>query len=273
MGSEVMLGQPLGGPLGGALGLRPAAPGIVAAPSVRLLAVGGGGAGLRAPFAPWWRGCTGGAGGQVIELDLVVPVGVYPVTIGLGGVVYSGQPFGLPTQFGALLWALGGGGGAIDDGTKQMNGSGFNATGELMGAVYPRAMGGFLGGAAWSDFSGYSAGPGGGGAGGPGGNASSTAAGAPGPGRVSSISGAPVEYGRGGEGGRTGREGDPASGPGGGGGGAIPGNSTGGRPGNAGILILSYQTGTQTWLGGDVTQAGNRTIHTLTANGTLTRTA
>lgn len=282
MGSEVMLGQPLGGPLGGALGLRPVSTGIVGAPSVRLLLVGGGGAGDRTAGSSNGSGfCTsGGAGGEVLEVEITAPVvGAYAVTIGPGGTVGSVvTPFGGVTRFADLISADGGGGGAaVLNGSLRGPdgfGSGFNACGLGGYGNSPRAHGGFLGGNFSTDYSTYRGGPGGGGSGGPGGNATTTTGGTPGPGKISSISGAPVEYGKGGQGGHTiGGAGPAASGPGGGGGGAVPGSTTGGSNGNPGILILSYETGTQTWLGGDVTQAGNRTIHTLTADGTLTRTA
>jgi hypothetical protein len=281
MGNEVMLGRPLGGPLGGALGLRPAATAAAAAPTLRVLLVGGGGAGDRTPGTSNSSGhsTSGGAGGQVLEVEITAPdPGAYAVTIGLGGTVLSATPFGGVTRFGTLLSADGGGGGgAAYYGTitgPDVFASGFNACGPGGYQNSPRAHGGFPGGNFSTDYSTYRGGPGGGGSGGAGGNATTTTGGTPGPGKISSISGAPVEYGKGGQGGHTiGGAGPAASGPGGGGGGAVPGSSTGGANGNAGILIISYETGTQTWTGGTVTQVGNRTIHTLTADGTLTRTS
>jgi hypothetical protein len=94
-----------------------------------------------------------------------------------------------------------------------------------------------------------------------------------GPGTFSSISGAAVEYARGGHGALNNDTAPQQSSPGWGDGGPGTTSPFGITSGRAGILIISYETGTQTWLGGDVTQAGNRTIHTLTADGTLTRTA
>lgn len=280
MGNEVMLGRPLGGPLGGALGLRPAATAAAAAaPTLRVLLVGGGGAGFSRPDAGWTNrwGCPGGAGGQVIDVEIAAPaLGAYAVTIGPGGTVRSLSAFGGVTSLGSLLSADGGGGGLgsfSGSGLEASHASGFNASGRIHAVGWPRSHGGYLGGDYASNFSTAAGGGGGGGSGGAGGNASLSTKGAPGPGRTSNISGVPVEYGRGGEGGHTIGEGATPANPGDGGGGAIPGASTGGSNGNAGILIISYETGTQTWTGGTVTQVGNRTIHTLTADGTLTRTA
>jgi len=281
MGQEAQLGAPLGGSLAGGLGLRPASGGAPAAPTVQLLLVGGGGAGDRTSGSSNSTGhsTSGGAGGQVLEVEIAAPgLGAYAVTIGQGGTVFSANAFGGVTRFGSLLTAIGGGGGGYGyygsiTGTDVFT-SGFNSCGTGGYSNAPRAHGGFVGGTFATDYSTYRGGPGGGGAGGAGGNANTTTGGAPGPGKFSSISGAPVEYGKGGQGGHTvGGAGPAASGPGGGGGGAVPGSSTGGSNGNAGILILRYLTGTQTWTGGTITTVGPWTIHTCTADTTLTRTA
>jgi hypothetical protein len=252
---------------------------VAATPTIQLLLVGGGGAGDRTQYGPVFHTTSGGAGGQVLEVEIPAPaLGAYAVTIGVGGIVWSTAAFGGVTRFGSLLSADGGGGGGyIYYGSapgSDFIASGFNACGTNGYSNLARAHGGFVGGAFSTDGSTYGGGPGGGGSGGVGGNATSTTGGAPGPGKISAISGAPIEYGRGGQGGHTiGGAGPAASGPGGGGGGAIPGASTGGTNGNAGIAVFRYLTGTQTWTGGNVTTSGPWTIHTFTANGTATRTA
>ncbi|MCA3711307.1 MAG: hypothetical protein IM667_00855 [Phenylobacterium sp.] len=275
MGSEVMLGQPLGGALGGPLGLRPAVGGRAAAPTIQMLLVGAGGAGGR-PFSFQTWGPPGGGGGQVLELEVNLPLGVYPVVIGLGGNPVSASAAGGSTTLGALFTAIGGGGNPLfSEGTfyELAPAVGWNAAGNYRPpAPLPLHRGGYPGGLHFDNGS-RRGGGGGGGSGGPGGDATALIGGPAGPGKFSAISGTPVEYGRGGPGGHSLAAAGPAIGPGGGGGGGAPGNEATGHPGNPGILIISYETGTQTWLGGDVTQAGNRTIHTLTADGTLTRTA
>jgi hypothetical protein len=280
MGSEVMLGRPLGGPLGGALGLRPAAtaPAVAGALPVDVLLVGGGGAGDIGNPSINQDGMPGGGAGQVIQATLWLPPGVYPATIGLGGSLGGqGAPAdraGGDTVFAGLR-ALGGG-----------NGFTFGIWGVVRFAS-GASTGGHPSGRAITGFPGTSNGEGedpgtgnpfnfggsGGGSAGPGlaGNNNVRALG--GPGVVSSISGAPVEYARGGHGTLNNDTAPERSSPGWGDGGGGKTAPFGVSSGRAGILILSYPTGTQTWLGGDVTQAGNRTIHTLTANGTLTRTA
>lgn len=282
MGREVQLGGPLGGPLGGALGLRPSSGGVGSAvPLIQLLLVGGGGAGDVGNVGAVTSGLcpAGGAGGQVLEIEIPSPApGSYPVTIGLGSQGYF-PGLATETRFGTLLIAIGGGTGGLA--ANQNYGefgfiSGFNSAGlHRFGAFYVgRPLGGFPGGNFWANYSSIRSGGGGGGAGGAGGDATSAAPGLGGPGRVSSLSGAPVEYGRGGTGGHeTIGRGAPAFGPGGGGGGSKPGVAGNGEPGNPGILILRYLTRTQAWTGGDISQVGPWTIHTCTADTTLTRTA
>ena len=46
-------------------------------------------------------------------------------------------------------------------------------------------------------------------------------------------------------------------------------NATGGN-GSAGVVVISYATGTLTATGGSITTSGGNTIHTFTTNGTFT---
>lgn len=283
MGREAQLGGPLGGPLGGALGLRPATGGgAPAAPTLQVLLVGAGGAGDRSNAV--FRPTGGGAGGEVLELEIPAPaLGSYSVTIGVGRVVLQLSPPLLAqgiTRFGTLLSALPGGSGNVHvaDQWSALTATGFNAAGRNGFNPDGVALGGFDGGARAIDpdiFNpAWSSGGGGGGAGGPGGNATQALGGLGGVGRVSSITGLPVEYGRGGRGGSTfGGAGLAPVNPGDGGGGAVPGSSTGGFNGANGLFVARYLTGTQSWTGGNITVDGPWTIHTFTADGTFTRTA
>jgi hypothetical protein len=81
-------------------------------------------------------------------------------------------------------------------------------------------------------------------------------------GTFSSITGTSLEYGPS----KSNRSND-------GGGGYGGGNSGDGQPGVAGVVIVSYLTGSMTATGGTITTSGGNTIHTFTANGTFTRTA
>lgn len=255
-------------------------------PTIEVLLVGGGGAGdSGAYFSSFAQGiCScGGAGGEVLEAKLVAPaVGSYAVTIGVGGIPYGAGAaihWGGITKFGDTLSAIGGGGaggGYVQSGYESTYAtSGFNSAGlSRTGWVAGRVLGGFPGGTSWTDYSSVLSGGGGGGSGGPGANATSAAPGIGGVGKFSSITGLPVEYGRGGTGGHhsIGR-GPAAFGYGGGGGGGKNGEPFGtyGEPGNAGIFVLRYLTGTQVWAGGVVSYSGLYTIHTFTADGTITR--
>jgi hypothetical protein len=288
MGSEVMLGRPLGGPLGGGLGLRPAVGGGGSLPGalpVDVLLVGGGGSGEQEVGSLSLGGPSGGGAGQVLQVTLWLVMGSYPVVVGLGGRIapLEDPPVlaGGDTTFAGLR-ALGGGNGATFDPGFGRRGAttGASTGGQFRSSGRPfwgRAITGFLGSQPGSGDSGngpFNFGGAGGGAAGPGLNGGENIRALGGPGVISSISGVPVEYGRGGHGSLN-NDTAPTPSPGWGDGGgargiALPGGVTVGRPG---ILIISYETGTQTWLGGDVTQVGNRTIHTLTADGTLTRTA
>ena len=225
-------------------------------------------------------GTAGGAGGQVIELEIPSPsIGSYQIAVGLGG---NPTPYRLsgPTRFGSLLTASGGGSASLGYSPNEANGLyaasiGFNSSGKVQ-SFWPNipTTGGFPGGNAWSNYSNACGGGGGGGAGGPGGDATISGPGLGGVGVISSITGTPVEYGRGGNGGHTSVTlATPAFGPGGGGGAVRPTTQLPqeGLPGNPGILVFRYLTGTQSWTGGDVSQVGPWTVHTFTADGTATR--
>lgn len=277
MGNEVMLGRPLGGPLGGALGLRPAASAVSSLPAalpVDVLLVGGGGAGgiIDTPSLAQ-KGAPGGGAAQVLQATLALSVGTYPVQIGLGAVrglnhYPNEKSFGGTTKF-AGLQAIGGGPAyPAQQGNNSCSGA---STGGDAGA-FGRPVTGYAGTDGGTDGSTQNWGGSGGGSSGAGlvGSAGVRALG--GPGTTSSISGVPVTYARGGDGSLNNDRATATTNPGDGG----PGMNT--YPvfdasGRNGILIISYETGTQAWTGGTVTQVGNRTIHTLTADGTLTRTA
>ena len=272
MGQQPKLGGQLGGPLGM---LSPSATQYATA-TVDVLLVGGGGAAGHDSSNP--RGRGGGAGGQVIELTLPVPIGSYPVTVGLGGDMYL-QTIGGHTKFFGLSAAGGADGGPINSNPPinplgcSFNGGGRGEPGVGFGTI-TSARGGFEGGALYNDGSTFGGG-GGGGAGGAGGNATISDGGAPGPGKISSISGVPVEYGKGGKGGHTNGSAPAPTLPGEGGGGLAPSNVTWPPPaqtkGLAGIFVLRYLTGTQVWIGGTVTVVGPYTIHKFTADGTIAR--
>jgi hypothetical protein len=275
MGQEARLGGPLGGTLGGALGLRPA-PVAATTPVVEVLLVGGGGSAGNGFYAN-----GGGGGGQVVEATLALPIGAYPVVVGLygrWGNYTPDRPVGGATKLAGLA-AIGGacGGPFATNPPISQDGAGWNSGGQGKSASWTsqqRSLGGFEGGAQFDDGTNRGGG-GGGGSGGPGGNADASNGGAPGAGKISSITGVPVEYGKGGRGGHTSGSAPTASLPGEGGGGQAP-NSFNPRPpceGQGGILIARYLTGTQTWTGGAATTVGPWTLHTFTADGTFTRTS
>lgn len=279
MGQEAQLGAPLGGSLAGALGLRPAsAPS--AGPSalpVEVLLVGAGGSGGAGTTSLFASGAGGGGAGQVLSVTLWLTTGAYPVAVGLGGRAgYGVTPRVAGDTTFAGLRALGGGAGypwywggwatgaSLGGGANDGGSSPFNA----------RALTGFNaspGGAGDSGSGQFNFGGGGGGSSGAGLSGGENVRALGGPGVTSSISGTAVEYGRGGNGALNNDVAPVRTNPGDGGPGA--GGNFSSTTGRDGILILRYLTGTQTWTGGTITTVGPWTIHTCTADTTLTRTA
>lgn len=182
----------------------------------------------------------------------------------------------------------GGGGGLGRDDTN-----GYKAAGGA-GSTIDGITQGKFGGYSYFDVSGgttntpgWQFGGGGGGANTAGGSGGGSSGGAGGGGKTSNISGSSVMYAGGGGGGTTksgtsgGSGGVGGGGNGGssvsaatagtnglgGGGGAVGGTGSSAR-GGSGVFILAYPY-TQCWNGGTVTVVGAYTIHTFTANGTL----
>jgi Tfp pilus assembly protein PilX len=268
--------------------------------NVTALLVGGGGGGGRSVDAT--RGGGGGGGGGMIEQTVSLSAGVYPVTVGAGGIGTSGTGTtvaevnnlgnGGNTTF-AFLMALGGGGGGQGGGGIGVYGGSGGGSGRNNATIAPGVTGqGNSGGAGavTGTTASYGAG-GGGGAGGAGGTGTTTVGGAGGVGRTSSITGSFVFYAGGGGGARPAGSGG-AGGSGGGGAGASSSaagtngtNGLGGGGGGAGtngvatrnggtggsgVVIIRYPTGTLTATGGTVTTLSGETLHTFTSSGTFT---
>jgi hypothetical protein len=266
--------------------------------NVTALLVGGGGGGGRSVDAT--RAGGGGGGGGVVEQTVSLSAGVYPVTVGTGGIGTSGNGTtsgevgnlnnGGNTTF-AFLMALGGGGGGhggagIGAYGGSGGGSGRNDATIARGIAGQGNNGG--GGAVTGTTAQYGAG-GGGGAAAAAASGTTLVGGAGGAGRLSSITG--IYYGGGGGGARPAGSGG-AGGTGGGGAGASSAaagtsgtNGLGGGGGGAGtngvatfnggtggtgVVIIRYPTGTLTATGGTVTTTSGFTIHTFTTSGTFT---
>lgn len=252
---------------------------VTTSPEIGLLVVAGGGGGGRN------GGGGGGGGGVISKTGYPISFGSTAITIGSGGAAAttnsSVASSGGDSSFGTLV-AEGGGGGASRDGggAPLSGGSGGGGSGA---SASPRQVGasgvvgqGYAGGNGTApDLGCNAAGGGGGGAGGPGTSAVSGQGGNGGLYFASAISGSTVYYSPGGAGGPTC---DPGLGgvsyslstrPGSGGDGAFGSGSTT-HAGLAGIVIISYPTGTMTGTGGSITTSGSNTIHTFTSNGTFT---
>ncbi len=225
-----------------------------------LIIAGGGGGGANPTYSSVAAG-GGGAGGLISNLGgtllEVSPTGgpdsdgIYPVTVGGGGLGRTGTSNGAGqdgtnSTFAGLV-ALGGGGGGANQQNGRAGGSGGGASGQ--GANSRVTLGGVglqtnsaSGGHGHNGGGGTGAGlqPGGGGGAGGIGADSNTG----GDGMVSSISGATIEYATGGAGalnsaaGFQGVAGTPGTGNGGGGGGRSAG-ATGGD-GGSGVVIIRY---------------------------------
>jgi hypothetical protein len=181
----------------------------------RVLLVGGGGGG------GFDNGGGGGAGGM-LESFATIPVGAQQITVGDGG-----QPNndGGSTSISTIISVLGGGGGGTYDcGSGRNGGSGGGASGSRTSCSNRPGKG--------TSGQGFD-GTGGNGKEGNGGGAG----GSDGSGKSSNITGSDVIYARGG----SASSNAPATGIGGGGGGGVYGGDHNGKPGNDGIVIVSYE--------------------------------
>jgi len=208
-----------------------------------LICGGGGGGGTNTTGSGILQAGSGGGGG-VVTGRATITVGTYAQTIGAGGAIGSN---GGTTNSAAT----GGGHGGAYGVAGASGGSGGGSGGDASGAGGAGTAGqGYVGGSATGQTPGA-----GGGAGGP------AYLSSPGVGLASSISGSMAIYGAGGveyPGAATGY------GAGGSGGQGDGGPSSAGQ---AGVVIISYPTGTMTATGGTITTVGGNTIHTSTSNG------
>ena len=262
---------------------------VAKTPTATVLLVGGGGGGGGN------GGGGGGAGGVVLDESVPLTVGSYAVTIGPGGAGSASSSVpgtrGTATTLAGYYSAVGGGAGASRDG----GGAGLSGAsgGGGAGSPVPQSNPGFTssstqgnsGGAGYDNTCG-SAGGGGGGFGSAGNVGINNLAGNGGSGYITYITGSVRILAGGGAGGFTCAPGvaGRANGGGGagsgvagtantGGGGAGGGPSTVGAAGGSGIAIIAYPSASMTATGGTKTTANGYTIHTFTANGTLTVTA
>ena len=212
--------------------------------TIKILGVGGGGGG-----GAWWYASDtagGGGGGQTTYLSsFAVSLGAsYPVVVGGGG---SG---GVCNIYGSSY-------NGTQGGTTTFNTSTVSAIGGYPGTTayvtpptnYGQSGNGHAGG-----------GPGGGGDG------ADCSGRNGGDGTAYTITGSSVYYAGGGAGRSAFADGTPGQGSVG------QGGSPNGGSGAAGALIISYPTGSMSATGGSITTSGGDTIHTFTANGTLTVT-
>ncbi len=209
-----------------------------------IVAGGGGGGGNKTTGG-------GGGGGFLSGIDLIIP-GSYPIIVGRGGSPYSK---GQDSSFNSLV-AIGGGrggsgatsGGGLNGGTGG-SGGGNGRAGSKSTPNNGTTGQGYTGGAGQNN--GWSSG-GGGGAGGSGGKGGSSSGGRGGNGKQSDITGTNVWYAAGAPGMYTyygGVCGGKAAGgsacnedgaPNTGNGGGVKGNSSKGRPGGSGIVVIRY---------------------------------
>jgi len=269
--------------------------------AIDYLVVGGGGQGGNA----FQHGAGGGGGaGQVIDSNTTIGIGSIPITIGRGGSKNVGAALqkgenGQSTVFGSIATAIGGGGGGLGtqnvspntryDGADGGSGGGGGA-GQTDSGNGGTGTAGFDGGDGLLNASISSrAGGGGGGAGSAGANALGVNDGGDGgDGVTKTISGRSQLYatGGGGSNGGLGGSGNAGGGRGSAGtttfatAGTVPGAGGGGEQtttdvsrngaaGAAGIVIVSYTTGSMVAIGGEVSFHENKTIHTFTEDGVL----
>ena len=235
-----------------------------------LLVGGGGGAGGNSSTQTDYRGGGGGGGGVIYLRNFPVSAGDYPITVGTGGVVntgdagttvnggnttafdftaFGGGPGAPATGYGATIGNIGasGGGGATDGGTTVGRGIIYGGTAKASAENYN------LGNAGADAYTNGTAGPKyNGGAGGGAGSAAVNGVG--GDGFPCDITGATVYYGGGGGGGKRYGSGTAKPGLGGGnkswgGGGsgqyannnAADGQNAAPQPGGHGIVIIRYK--------------------------------
>ncbi len=238
---------------------------VTGSAQVELLMVGGGGGagGLSSSASGYNSGESrggGGGGGGVINTNINISAGDYPITIGAGGTFCTSANYnttaigGSTSGFG--LTALGGGpGGWVDPAYNSYTVSNLGASGG--GGSKSAAGKAILGGTALaSDANGifgynganasdYKNGGGGGGAGGPGGPGGAGHEYVGGSGFVYDITGESVYYAGGGGGGRRYYDAQPGAGGGkscyGGGGSGQSASNAAPEPGGPGILIIRYK--------------------------------
>lgn len=239
-------------------------------PTVNVSALVMGGAGGAGAGSAGAGAAGGGGGGGVTTGTAAVGINTYAVTVGTVGAIGTGPGTsasqgtnGVDSTFSTLTGVGGGGGGGSATGfvNGRSGGSGggggglVNSTSGTGGA--PTAGQGNTGGSGTGGLNPNNGGGGGGGAGGVGGNAAANTAGIAGVGVSNSISGSPVVYGAGGNGGAGGQSGNPGN----------PLTS------GAGIVVISYTTGSLTATGGVITTSGGNTIHTFATSGSFQVTA
>jgi hypothetical protein len=262
---------------------------------VQYLVVAGGGAG----GGTGGNGGGGGAGGTLIGGTTVQAGTAYTITIGAGGASFANQG---ANTFALGFTTIGGGGGGNNAGGGGNGGSGGGAARGNDGIAKTGGSAtsgqGFAGGSTDGSTGSAYGSAGGGGAGAVGANGQPSGGGTGGSGASSSITGTLAYYagggggaggdnvgsggiGGGGSGGGGSVGGMPLAQPGtantgGGGGGSGSGGTSGGsnNAGGSGIVILSYESPTQTATGGTVTSysSGGDTywVHTFTTSGTFT---
>lgn len=236
--------------------------------NVSALVLGGaGGAGVGSSGSG--AGGGGGAGGLQTG-TIAAAINAYTITVGTVGA--NGTSPGTAASIGvngtsstfSTLTATGGGGGGgstssggIDNGLSGASGGGGGGIVNGASGTGGAATQGFAGGNGFGGGNPNNGGGGGGGAGAVGSVGTAGTGGAGGTGVSNSITGSPITYGAGGTGGNGG------------------GSGSAGNPGTsgAGIVIISYPTGSLTATGGSITTSGGNTIHTFTTSGTWTVTA
>lgn len=236
--------------------------------TVNALVMGGaGGAGVGSSA----NGASGGGGGGGVTTGTAtLAINTYAITVGTVGANGTGAGTaasqgvnGTDSTFSTLTGSGGGGGGGSAAGVVNglLGGSGGGGGGLVNSASGLGGAGtvgqGNIGGAGAGGLNPNNGGGGGGGAGGVGGAAAANTGGLGGVGLSNSISGSAVLYGAGGVGGAGGQSGSPGN----------PLTS------GAGVVIVSYTTGSLTATGGTITTSGGNTIHTFTANGNFQVTA
>lgn len=238
---------------------------------VNYMIVAGGGGGAAGYNT---SGGGGGGGGVLVGYSLFTSGQSGAVVIGAGGVTGDGTN-GYVSQNGSNSSVAGMGtsiGGGRGSSAVNATGNGGSGGGSSQGGTVG------LGTSGQGNNGGLGAsyaGGGGGGAGAVGGNSGSGLGGVGGIGFTTTISGTSQTYGAGGSGagpGSSGRPSNPPSVYGAGGQGSYQ-DVLDGAPGQNGVVIISYPTGTMTATGGTITTSGGNTIHKFTSSGTFQRTA